>query len=304
MNSWLLLNSGACPPAINMALDEALLEAVARLDRPVLRFYGWTEPAATFGYFQKYAGVECATRLRPLIRRPTGGGIVPHDADWTYSLIFPPGHEWHALKAEASYRRVHEWIQRAFAKLHVATDLAPGCKKSVPGVCGSRREEAHIEKSEIGNRKSEISQSLLTSAATPALPGQCFTGHEKLDLLWHGKKIAGAAQRRNQLGLLIQGSVQPIMVGTSRCDVPARAAAGGTIAPLPSSLRFDAMGNAARTAQRTIPTRADWQKAMTDAGRVEFGVAWSDFEPDPALRERAESLARQKYSQPEFIARR
>ena len=108
-----------------MALDEALLEAVARLGKPVLRFYGWTEPAATFGYFQKYAEVERATRLRPLVRRPTGGGIVPHDADWTYSLAFPPGHEWHSLKAEESYRRVHEWIQRAFAKLNVATELAP-----------------------------------------------------------------------------------------------------------------------------------------------------------------------------------
>ena len=40
--------------------------------------------------------------------------------------------------------------------------------------------------------------------------GPCFAGYEKFDVLWHGKKIAGAAQRRNKLGLLIQGSVQPI----------------------------------------------------------------------------------------------
>jgi len=97
--NWLLLNSGRCDAAFNMALDEALLENVARLDSPVLRFYGWTEPAATFGYFQKYAEVERATLLCPLIRRPTGGGIVPHDADWTYSIAFPPGHEWHSLSA-------------------------------------------------------------------------------------------------------------------------------------------------------------------------------------------------------------
>ena len=96
----------------------------------MLRFYGWTEPAATFGYFQKYAEVERATQLRPLIRRPTGGGIVPHDADWTYSLVFPPGHEWHSLKAEESYRRIHDWIQSAFAKLKVETELAPCCPQS------------------------------------------------------------------------------------------------------------------------------------------------------------------------------
>ena len=108
-----------------MALDEALLEAMPRLGQPVLRFYSWTEPATTFGYFQKHRDVERATLLRPLIRRPTGGGIVPHDADWTYSLVFPASHEWHSLKATESYRRVHEWIQAAFARVNVPTELAP-----------------------------------------------------------------------------------------------------------------------------------------------------------------------------------
>ena len=71
--SWLLLQSGPGTAPFNMALDEALLEAMPRLGKPVLRFYGWTEPAASFGYFQKYAEVERATLLRPLVRRPTGG---------------------------------------------------------------------------------------------------------------------------------------------------------------------------------------------------------------------------------------
>jgi len=176
--NWHYINSGAAEAAFNMALDEALLESVGKLGAPVLRCYGWTQPAATFGYFQHFAEIEKATLLRPLIRRPTGGGLVPHDADWTYSLAFPPGHEWHELRAEDSYRSVHEWIQRAFARLNVATEVAPCCKKTAPG--------------------------------------QCFVGHEKFDLLWHGKKIAGAAQRRNKLGLLIQGSVQPPPVGLQR----------------------------------------------------------------------------------------
>jgi lipoate-protein ligase A len=178
--NWHYLNSGKGDAAFNMALDEALLESVAELGAPALRCYGWTQPAATFGYFQHFAEIEKATLLRPLIRRPTGGGLVPHDADWTYSLAFPPGHEWHSLRAEDSYRRVHEWIQRAFARLNVVTEVAPCCKKTAPG--------------------------------------QCFVGHEKFDLLWHGKKIAGAAQRRNKLGLLIQGSVQPPPVGLARGD--------------------------------------------------------------------------------------
>jgi lipoate-protein ligase A len=163
-----------------MALDEALLEAMPRLGKPILRFYGWTEPAATFGYFQKFAEVERATPLRPLIRRPTGGGVVPHDADWTYSLLFPANHEWYSLRAEASYRRVHEWIQAAFTRLSVATELA------------------------LGRRKTGLVQ--------------CFAGHEKNDLLWQGHKIAGAAQRRTKSGLLIQGSLRPPPLSLARAD--------------------------------------------------------------------------------------
>ena len=236
--NWLFLDSGKGAAAFNMALDEALLEAAARLGKPVLRSYGWTEPAATFGYFQKYADVERATPLRPLIRRPTGGGIVPHDADWTYSFVVPPSHEWHLLKAEESYRRIHEWIQAAFAWLKVGTELAP-----------SRR------KPEIGIRKSEIDSALRTPHSE--LPSACFVGHEKSDLLWRGKKIAGAAQRRNRLGLLIQGSVQPPAVSVARTD---------------------------------------WEDAMRVVAEKQSGVRWRPLEAEGELLAAATRLAREKFS--------
>jgi lipoyl(octanoyl) transferase len=218
--NWFLLNSGKCDAAFNMALDEALLESASRLQKPVLRFYGWTEPAASFGYFQKFSEVERATSLRPLVRRPTGGGIVPHDADWTYSFIAPTNHEWHSLKAIESYRRIHEWIQSAFEKLKIETELA-------------------------SSKKMEIS-------------GACFAGHEKFDLLWRGKKIAGAAQRRNKFGLLIQGSVQPPLVPVARDD---------------------------------------WVNAMCDVAREQFQIELENFPPDKNLSARAEGLAHKKYSQ-------
>ena len=168
---WLLLVSGRSDPAYNMALDEALLENAATLGKPVLRFYDWTKPCATFGYSQKINQIEAATKLRPLIRRCTGGGLVPHDNDWTYSLSFPPNHEWTQLAATESYRRTHALLQTAFNAIGIETTLADCCRRPKPG--------------------------------------ECFEGHEIHDLLWNGKKISGAAQRRNRSGLLIQGSVQP-----------------------------------------------------------------------------------------------
>jgi lipoyl(octanoyl) transferase len=223
---WLFLNSGQGDAPFNMALDEALLEAMRRLQTPILRFYGWTQPAASFGYFQKFSPIERSTPLRPLVRRPTGGGLVPHVADWTYSFAAPPGHHWHSLAAIDSYRRVHQWIQRAFAILKIQTELAP-------------------EKKSLGGN------------LQPKASGECFAGHEKFDLLWRGKKIAGAAQRRNKLGLLIQGSVQP-----------------------PVS-----------------PVRSDWQNAMREAGSEIFSIEWRLFSPDDDLLARAAELTRQKYSQ-------
>src|SRR5216117_2340483 len=99
---WYLLRSGPCAPDFNMALDESLLQAMPRLGKAALRFYGWIQPAASFGYFQKYHIVEQMTTLRPLVRRPTAGGLVPHDSDWTYSLTFPAYHEWYGFSATES----------------------------------------------------------------------------------------------------------------------------------------------------------------------------------------------------------
>lgn len=224
---WLLLNSGPGAADFNMAFDEALLEFAAARDKPVLRFYGWKERAASFGYFQKHSEAARLTFLRPLVRRPTGGGLVSHEADWTYSLVFPPTHSWHRLRAIESYRRVHEWIGDAFARLGVATELS----------ASPRRE----------------------------LPGQCFVGAERFDLLCLGRKIAGAAQRRNRQGLLVQGSVQPPPLHLAK---------------------------------------ADWQKAMCDAAVEARNVRWSPFEPDTILNERADELVRVRYSLPEYNERR
>jgi lipoyl(octanoyl) transferase len=249
-----------------MALDEALLEAAASLDRPVLRFYAWTEPAATFGYFQHYAEIARATQLRPLIRRPTGGGLVPHDADWTYSVVIPPGHPWHALNAVDSYRRMHEWIRTAFARLGVATELADCCRKSAPGQCfvgwekfdvlwGNSEQFLNHECTRMNTNGTEPPRRLIRDDSCP------FVVESASPL--PARKIAGAAQRRNKLGLLIQGSVQPPPVGLER---------------------------------------KGWEAAMVS---VEAGIARiAEWKVTPGLRDRVTGLAKERYSSAAYNERR
>src|SRR5437899_12353136 len=134
-STWHLLRCGGRTAAENMAVDEVLLELAPTIGRPVLRFYSWSEGAASFGYSQRFSEVARLTPLRPLVRRPTGGGLVPHDADWTYSLVFPPGHWWYASRATESYQRVHEWIRDAFARFNIMPELAPSRRKELPGQC-------------------------------------------------------------------------------------------------------------------------------------------------------------------------
>jgi lipoate-protein ligase A len=216
---WFVLDSGPCGCAFNMALDEALMEFAPELSRPVLRFYGWTQPAASFGYSQKISDVESVTALRPLVRRPTGGGLVPHDADWTYSIVIPPNHPWYALRASESYERMHQWIQSALLSLNIATELAP---------CGRKE-----------------------------IPGQCFVGYEKSDVLRFGSKIAGAAQRRSKHGLLIQGSIQPVPLNVAR---------------------------------------AQWQGAMTASAESRWAACFASLEVRADLSKHAEQLVANKFS--------
>ena len=224
--NWNLLHTGVGAASWNMAFDEALLEQSAAIGTPLLRLYSWSEPAATFGYSQRYADIAAWTHLRPLIRRPTGGGLVPHDADWTYSLVFPPSDPWYQLRAEESYRRVHDWISASFKALQVQAELSDCCDKPVLG--------------------------------------RCFVGAEKFDVLAGGRKIAGAAQKRNKSGLLVQGSIQP------------------------------PWGH----------NRVSWENALLESASRGLSVEWQELKPGEALLARAAELDREKYSTDAYNRRR
>ena len=101
--------------AWQMAVDEALLESAAERGVPTLRFYQWSEPTLSLGYFQHHADrlAHPDSRACPLVRRATGGGAIVHDVELTYSLALPGTHSF-ARESFALYGRVHQAIARAW----------------------------------------------------------------------------------------------------------------------------------------------------------------------------------------------
>jgi lipoate-protein ligase A len=153
--------------AFNMAIDEALLEQAAH---PVLRFYRWLRPAISFGYFVRYADAAADSNRRDIVRRWTGGGIVPHGDDLTYSIIIPRTDSSFQRSSLEIYAAVHDAICRAL---------------QANGV-----------------------QAVLANDAAPKISESCFANAVRSDVMSGAEKIAGAAHRRSRAGLLHQGSIQ------------------------------------------------------------------------------------------------
>jgi lipoate-protein ligase A len=167
--------------ALNMAVDEALLADAAA---PVLRFYRWREPSLSFGYFGLYAEVAGQAGEREIVRRWTGGGIVPHGDDLTYSVIVPKTHPFFARSSLEIYAAVHDAIRRA------------------------------LEANRI--------EATLVDQAAPRISEDCFANAVRADVVSAGRKIAGAAHRRSRFALLHQGSIQqPDLPDRFRTDLAA-----------------------------------------------------------------------------------
>jgi lipoate-protein ligase A len=94
---------------VNMAIDEVLARnAVA----PLLRVYRWTDDPVSFGYFGEYRAVAERWPARSLVRRWTGGGEVPHGADFTYTLIVPRTDPFSRVSVRESYQCIHDILAR------------------------------------------------------------------------------------------------------------------------------------------------------------------------------------------------
>ena len=81
------------PGPWNMAVDEVLLMDAVENGNATLRFYQWSEPTLSLGYFQAFADRKqhFASRNCAIVRRQSGGGAILHDHELTYSFVLPPG---------------------------------------------------------------------------------------------------------------------------------------------------------------------------------------------------------------------
>jgi len=172
-NVWRLIIHGEMAPKLNMDTDEALLLAHARDEcPPTLRFYRWSPPAVSLGYFQKEDGIS-GEDLKEMgievVRRSTGGRAVLHWGDLTYSIVARSGEDTPFDLAE-SYRYLCRGLLAGMALLGIEASLG-GDKPASP------------------------------------FPDSCFAVSTPGDITWRGKKFIGSAQKRVGNFLLQHGSI-------------------------------------------------------------------------------------------------
>ncbi len=178
MLEWRYIENSSGSAAWNMAVDEALLRSFKEDDRPILRLYQWEEPTLSFGRFsypkEMIEWDWLQKKKIPYVRRVTGGGILVHGGDISYSLIVPRSFVKNRGVKE-SYRYLCGFLIRLYKILGI--DAAFACDLKVT--------EKH----------SDI----------------CLAGTEAYDILTSGRKIGGNAQRHTRQALLQHGTVPLIL---------------------------------------------------------------------------------------------
>lgn len=180
--------------AYNMAVDEMLLQ---HAETAVLRHYQWLNPAVSFGYFDKICNIRTLFPTREKVRRWTGGGIVLHGEDFTFSLVLPRSLLPSGMDSAAVYQWIHQSVAEALQSTGRDVELASECENPA------------------GN--------------------DCFTNPVRADVLMDGRKVVGGALRRTRTGMLYQGSIQGLKIENNFLTVLATTLSdGGKTAPLPT----------------------------------------------------------------------
>jgi len=182
--TWRLLDTGLADGATNMAIDEAIMIAVAeKSSPPTLRFYGWQPPCVSIGYAQSMrAEIDleaCQQRGYTWVRRPTGGRAVLHIDELTYSITAPADEPRVSGDILTSYRRLSRGLVEGLNALG-----CPAC-------------QAEMQEEIKGN-----------SAA-------CFDLPSHYEVTAMGRKLVGSAQVRRK-GVVLQHGALPLCGDVSR----------------------------------------------------------------------------------------
>jgi len=171
-----ILNEPPMSARQNMEGDSELLETIG--EEPILRFYNWRGPAATYGHFitpeQHFYLEEAVSHNLDLARRPTGGGVIFHIGDLAFSVIVPKGHPAFTSNTLDSYSLINRAVASAICR-YTEGRIAP----------------------ELFSQNNKESKAGRFCMARPTI----------YDLMASGKKIGGAAQRRTKKGFLHQGAI-------------------------------------------------------------------------------------------------
>jgi len=170
---WRLLRDGARDGAENMARDEALLDSAERGSPPTLRLYAWTRPTLSLGAHQpgSDADLDACRRLGvDLVRRPTGGGAVLHDAELTYAVAAQVGQGPFPASVIGVYERIAAALVAGLEGLGVSAESA-------------------------------------RTAGAGRSPADCFARPSSREILVGGRKLIGSAQVRRRGAFLQHGSI-------------------------------------------------------------------------------------------------
>jgi len=175
MRQWRLITDSPTDGPRNMAVDDAILKAVAAGSQPpTLRLYGWQPLCLSLGYGQRVSDAD-ADRLRAhgwgLVRRPTGGRAILHGDELTYSVALPIDHDLAQGTVIDSYRRISGALLTALQGL----GFAPR----------SERQEKP------------------SGGRGPV----CFEVPSHYEITVEGRKLIGSAQVRRKDGLLQHGTL-------------------------------------------------------------------------------------------------
>jgi lipoate-protein ligase A len=181
--TWRLIDTGPLAGPANMAMDEALLECFDHeASPPILRLYGWNPPALSLGRFQnadEVLDLDCCKKADlPVVRRITGGGVILHADELTYSIVCAPWHVDETSSIKESFRQLTAFLLCFYREL---------------GLSGRYALDHLPSGTQFGAR-------------TPL----CFAGRESYDILINGRKIGGNAQRRLKKAIFQHGSI-PIL---------------------------------------------------------------------------------------------